>query len=217
MARLQQATDSSMLIERFVSMCRNSRAPDGDLQEDGWGIAWLDGSGKWLSRKSIRPILDDIPQPACNLPAAHILLIHARSASFSHHKHDIIFNQPFISDQFGFVFNGLIRGVRFPRPLPGKIGAQKIWNLLLELLKMYPPEEALGRLASYMDSCSREIAALNLGLCSRGKFYIFNQYTGNREYYTLHMSRTSNLSMICSEPLDGYAFAPVAPEQVVCL
>lgn len=217
MVRFQHLADSAGMIESFARMCKDSRAPDGDRQDDGWGIAWLDGAGQWLSRKSIRPIWDDIPGSSDDFPAASMVMIHARSASFDDHKNNLMFNQPFISNPFGFVFNGLIQGIRIARPIPGKVGAQKIWYLLQEFLEKFSPEEALDRLVFLLDSCSRKILALNLGLCSKQRFYIVNKYVEHQEYYSLHMIRTPDFTMVCSEPLKDYSLTPVETDRVVCL
>ena len=69
-----------------------------------------------------------------HLPPTRHLLVHARSASFAHHKGNITYSQPYVCAPYAFVFNGFLKGVRLPRRVPGAIGAEKIWSLVQEQL-----------------------------------------------------------------------------------
>ena len=144
--RSAEAFDPGPLFRAFAEMARLSRAPDGDRQADGWGAALQDPSGGWLSRKSLRPIWQD-GEALDEIPAGRIFLLHARSASFSDQKEMLEFNQPFVEGRRAFVFNGLLKGVAFPRPLEGRIGAQKIWALIRGLLGREDPADSLRLLA----------------------------------------------------------------------
>ena len=46
------------LIKDFALMCEKSRAPDGDWQGDGWGIAWQEKKS-WKLHKSLSPVWED--------------------------------------------------------------------------------------------------------------------------------------------------------------
>ncbi len=119
------------LLESFAEMAEKSRAPDGDRQADGWGIAWPDGDGGWIVRKSIRPVWEDagaFPE----IPAAAAFVVHARSASFPEQKDVLDYNQPYASEKAAFVFNGLLRGVALPFPVEGRIvGLANVFDRML--------------------------------------------------------------------------------------
>jgi len=201
------------ILERFAGMAERSRAPDGDRQADGWGAGWLDQRGNWRIRKSIRPVWED-SGAFRGIPESRVFLIHARSASFPRHKEVIAYNQPFVDDAFAFVFNGFLRGVSFPFPVKGDIGAQKIWTLLSSLMATAGPETCLARLMELLDRNTRLIQALNIGICDKNHLFASCRYIGDEPYYQLHYHKAPALSMICSEPLAGFRFSPM-PRQGV--
>lgn len=213
MARSDTLLDPGDLLESFSNMCRESRAPDGDRQEDGWGAAWLNGGNNWSISKSTRPIWED-DDGRRKVPACRVLCLHARSASFPEHRENIEFNQPFTHDRLAFVFNGLIRGVSLPRALSGRIGSQKIWSLLQSLMKTLSPPEALARLNQILEKKSRDVQALNLGLCDGTHLSVFSRSSRNAEYYRTHLCRRPGLTLISSEPLAKLPFTPLAFGQV---
>jgi len=204
------------LLQSFADMAQQSHGADGVWQGDGWGITWLDGEERWQLHKSLAPIwLDRTGFTA--LPASRLFLVHARSASFPHHKDVIDYNQPYHDEQYAFVFNGLLRGVKLPQRVAGQIGAQKIWRLLQNYLTTQPPVAALTQLHTTLVAHTQEVKALNIGLMDKNGGYTFCSFATNPDYYTLQSHRSAKLQMICSEPLAGYAFDAVAPNQVVAL
>jgi predicted glutamine amidotransferase len=216
MAAFAEPEDPGGLLARFADMCRESRSPDGDRQADGWGAAWFDESAGWTVRKSLRPIWRD----DClleTIPRAKILAVHARSASFLRHRDNLAFNQPFFEGPAAFVFNGFLRGVRLPRPVPGGIGSQKIWALLRGLLESHPPETAVRRLDSLLEASSREIQALNLGLCTPDRLIVLNRAAHPSPYYRLHASRSRGPVLVASEPLADIDFQPLPPGKVISI
>src|SRR3989344_4992469 len=128
------------LLLQFAQMAKKSRALDGDWQGDGWGVAYK--NQKWEIHKSLNPIWQD-ENTFNKFPKTDLFLVHARSASFPKDRGVIEFNQPFIYKNYAFVFNGLLRGVRLPMKVSGRIGAEKIWFLLKKYLGRYPTAEAL--------------------------------------------------------------------------
>ena len=107
------------VLESFRERCRDSR----EYQGHGWGAAWR-SSGAWSRYRSLTPIWDDDPE----LPAeVDFLVVHARSA-FRDEGIDIENNMPFYRGERVFVFNGELQGVRLR--VPGRIGAEKIFNLI---------------------------------------------------------------------------------------
>jgi len=208
-----QAAD---ILRKFAVMAEESRAPDGDLQADGWGIGWLDQGGLWHVRKSLRPIWQEIDGLA-QFPASPLSLVHARSASFPHQKGVLEYNQPYIEKSYGFVFNGLLEGVAFPFPVGGRIGSQKIWSLLSAGLGRSNPEESLMELAGNLERYSRRVQALNIGLADQRKLYAYCRYEGDGGYYQLRYLDTPDLQMVCSETLAGFDLRPVPRGRVLRL
>jgi len=190
-------------------MSKNSRAPDGDWQGDGWGMTWLNSEGVWETYKSLNPIWLDYDKFE-KLPATSHLVLHARSASFPAHKGVLAYNQPFNNHDYIFVFNGIIKGVKFNRLIPGKIGAQKIWSLLQEKLsKSINLQKALKDLSKDIYKHSQKVEALNVGLLSRTQMFAICNFMPNSaipDYHRLFYYKDDHSSIICSEPIPGYEF-----------
>ena len=211
----QTAIQPAELLQKFSAMAKNSKTFDGDWQGDGWGVSWKNENG-WSLKKSLKPIWED-EAVFTIIPASTHFLIHARSASFPHHKDIIEFNQPYIAGTYAFVFNGLLKGVALPHPVEGKIGAQKIWNILQEYLQNNSPETSLELVKEYLLKHTKFIQALNIGLSDGVNNYGLCQYGANPEYYSLHSYRSDSLSLLSSEPLEGFSFQKVENGQVVSL
>ncbi len=185
------------LLKSFSSMAKNSKSFDGDWQGDGWGIAWKKNH-TWQLFKSVSPIWEN-EKKFDEIPETTIFAVHARSASFPKHKNNIEYNQPFINGSKVFVFNGLLKGVTLPYQTTGKIGAQKIWNLLQAELKNHRPNIALNNIKKLLIKYTKKIQALNIGLVDLDEIYSLNYYTKYPDYYKLHYYKDSYLEMICSE------------------
>ena len=193
--------DMRPFVEQFARMCQHSTGLHGEgWQGDGWGVAWQDDHATWQVQHSVAPIWTET-DAVQHLPPTHHLLVHARSASFAHHKGIIAYSQPYVCAPYAFVFNGFLRGVRLPRRVPGAIGAEKIWWLVQEQLAQgVLPQQALEIVYAALACHSRDIQACNMGL-SDGRTYAF--YNGNphdQAYYHLHQARQGALHMVCSEP-----------------
>lgn len=202
------------LLEEFASLARNSKALNGDWQGDGWGVSWLSEDRGWQSRKSILPIWEE-PGSYSDIPESRFVLVHARSSSFKEQVGEIAFNQPFLEGDYAFVFNGFIQGVSLPIPANGRIGSQKIWNLLAGMLERSAPAVSLLSLKELLLENCRHVQALNIGLCDSSRIFAFSHYTENPGYYTLHAHSSTCLWMISSEPLGGYRFSPIPPGRIV--
>ena len=216
LAKAPHPISGEEVFHQFAAMAKQSRAPDGDWQGDGWGAAWLDPDQKWEVMKSLRPIWEDADS-LIRISESTLFLVHARSASFSNHKGLLEYNQPYVDESFGFVFNGLIKGVSFTFPVAGDIGAQKIWSLLTGFMSRFDPEESLTSLSQALEKCSRRIHALNIGLCDKKNIYAFCRFLEDPGYYHLQYFDSPSLKMICSEPLPGYAFRPLPLGRVFVL
>lgn len=202
------------ILLKFSKMAQKSKALDGDWQGDGWGVCWLSDDKAWKLKKSIRPIWED-QKFFQVLPESRLICAHARSASFPHHKGNVDYNQPFICDSYAFVFNGLLKRVSFPVPVAGEIGSQKIWNILLELLKNFSPHKSLVMLNALLEQKSHSIQALNIGLCDRTNLFAFCRYRSNLDYYQLQFYASPTLKILSSAPLEGFNFQPVMPGEVL--
>jgi predicted glutamine amidotransferase len=206
----------TQLARQFAAMCKKSRTIDGDWQGDGWGAAWLDDSRQWQEYKSLKPIWEDLAN-LNKLPASNHLMLHARSASFAHQKGVLEYNQPYLNNNYGFVFNGLISGVKMPTPVAGKIGAQKIFNLILTTAAADPPTKALSAVHQLIKKHSQAIRGFNLGLSDKSKFYVLSDYAGNQEYFQLKSYNDNYLHLVCSEPIGAYAWKNMTKNKVYAL
>jgi len=166
--------------------------------------------------KSLRPIWQD-GEALDEIPAGRIFLLHARSASFPDQKEILEFNQPFVEGRRAFVFNGLLKGVAFPRPLEGRIGAQKIWSLLKPDAAPGPIDEVLSAAVREIASHSREVAALNIGLVEDEKIAVYAYGADVLPYYHLWTAERDGRTIVCSEPLPGWPFRRLPPGTVIAL
>ena len=199
------------IIKAFSKMAKKSKAFDGDWQGDGWGISWLENNN-WKSHKSIKPIWEDDIKDTIISPT-RIFLIHARSASFPQHKNNKEYNQPFFDSNNSFVFNGLIRGASLQ--LSGAIGSQKIWSLVQKKLLTMSPKNALKDALTALIKNSRVVQALNIGIADKKYIYALCYYSNHKDYYSLHYSKTADVSIISSEPIDGFHFTPLLKGEMV--
>ncbi len=210
------AFDPGPLFRAFAEMARLSRAPDGDRQADGWGAAMQNANGEWRTMRSLRPIWQD-GEALDAVPSGRIFLLHARSASFPDQKEMLEFNQPFVEGRRAFVFNGLLKGVAFPRPLEGRIGAQKIWSLLKPGADTGPLDGVLETAVREIASHSREIAALNIGLVEDERIAVYAHGADVLPYYHLWTAERDGRTIVCSEPLPGLPFRRLPAGSVVAL
>jgi predicted glutamine amidotransferase len=216
MVRADKPVDPRPFLESFADLARRTPALDGDGQGDGWGAAWREGSA-WRIFKSERPIWEDRAAFE-GFPAADAFCIHARSASFSHQKNRIDLNQPYVDGSFAYVFNGFLEGVKPSIPMPGEIGAQKIWSWLKNSLSgraAAAPGDALDDLAAFLGGHARKIHGLNIGLCDGRRLYALTRFDADENYYRLRGFRSPGLSMVCSGPLPGWDFEPLPPGRAI--
>ena len=215
LARSHEPLDIQSLLSEFALMCESSRAPDGDRQGDGWGIAWKEENG-WQIKKSLSPIWEEQDR-FTNIPPTRLLAIHARSAGFPQHKGNIEFNQPYINEGWCFVFNGMLRGVSIPRKLSGAIGAQRIFSFLQEETAHATGDQALETLDRTFLAHTRRIDGMNVGLVKDDRLYALCEYADNEEYFSLRYYQDPHLAMICSASLPGFLWQKMKKGQVISL
>ncbi len=201
---------------KFSEACKKSRTPDGDWQGDGWGISYLGSKNEWIVYKSINPIWEE-EEEFKKIPESKFFLVHARSSSFESHRNFLEYNQPFVSGKYSFVFNGFIKGISLPFKIKGEIGSQKIWNLLLELLEGESPEKSLYILKEIILKNSKNVQALNIGLCDGKNLYGLCYYEFHPDYYSLFYNKNHSISMVSSERISGFDFRRFSPGEVVII
>ncbi len=199
-ARFTEETEISSYLHAFSVMAKDSRTSNGDRQGDGWGISFRTENSEFKTYKSLLPIWED-QEAFTTIPRAKIFLIHARSASFPNQVGNLNYNQPFIDDDIGFVFNGAITGVNTPLQLNGTIGSQKIFFLARQYLLDYPEELVLQKVYEHIRSHSNKIIGMNICMSIGNNLHILCSYTIDSEYYTLHYKLINNATFICSQPL----------------
>jgi predicted glutamine amidotransferase len=212
LASSEEKMNPKQLLETFAQACEKSIAPNGDLQEDGWGVAWLDKNNKWHSKKSLHPIWKDTDSFS-SVPETRLLVVHARSATFPKEKGEITYNQPYISGNYCFVFNGALKGVTLTRPIPGKIGAQKIWWLLKEALERNSVADSLNKLKNFLEMHSREVTALNVGIATPDVIAAMCNYAKHPDYYSLNYA-DNGVKIICSEEIQGFNFNKIKKNEL---
>jgi len=215
LAESEKPFEPQELVHAFAGMSEKSKAYDGDWQGDGSGIAWFQ-NGNWEVATSIEPFWESLERFSAVPETTHVVM-HARSASFEKHKGVLEYNQPYISGKYAFVFNGLLKGVSFPYPLEGTIGAQKIWSLLQRYLEEHSPIDAIQKSVEMLNKHTKRIQALNIGLSDGEQVYSYTQFDDHEDYYNLQVSRSEDMNMVCSEGLEGFSFEKAKPEQVFLL
>lgn len=204
------------LLADFARMCQASRTPEGDWQGDGWGMAWQK-KGRWQLNKSLKPIWQD-QDSFRQFSPTNLFLVHARSASFTDQKGILEYNQPYTDGNLAFVFNGLIRGVKFNSPVPGKIGAQKIlWLLKNQLKDSFSLRSVLKNLHQLLLDSSTSLRGLNVGFIQGNTVAALCAYNENPDYFTLYYFKNQNLSIICSQPIGNYQYSKMQPGEIIKL
>ena len=212
LSKSTEKQETTQLLESFANMAQKSKAYDGDWQGDGWGASWWN-EGKWEQYVSLKPVWEDRTIFSF-IPSTNLLVLHARSASFSKDKESIGYNQPFVKGKYAFVFNGLLKGVSIPYSLEGSIGSQKIWSLVQKYLVNDSPKIALEKTVRELNKHTRSIQALNIGLSDGKNIYAYTQYAMHPEYYHLGHSTSKEMTLVVSEQIEGYGFETIKQSQV---
>lgn len=182
-------------------MCEGSHSPDGDWQGDGWGIAIK--AQKWEVYTSLLPIWED-RERFTTFSEATMFVVHARSTGFPEHKGVLAYNQPYVSGQLAYVFNGMIRGVSFPMKLDGIIGAQKIFSLISGCVQDKAADQILPYVRELIRTNARKVEGMNIGLVLGDMLYALCDYENNPDYFSLRYYADEKFAMICSEPIGSY-------------
>ena len=200
------------LLKSFALVCQKSIAPDGELQKDGYGVAWNNGKF-WQIKKSLTPIWENLDLFG-KIPETDLFVAHARSASFVKDKNDIDFNQPFIDGAVCFVFNGMIRKVNLNLLLEGEIGSQKLFSLIKLHLKNYEISLALQKAKEFILNKAQIIEGMNIGLITRENICLVSHFTKNENYYSLYYSQNPEFTIVCSQKFGSYSWKKVDENEI---
>lgn len=175
-------------LKKFAEICETSK----EYQGHGWGMAYL-VDGQWKYYKNINPIWE------CDFKdfgKTQRLVVHARSA-FQDKDIFIENNMPFYDDNYVFVFNGELRGVRINAE--GRIGAEKIFNFIKRFDKGNI-SEAFEKGTGIIKKQTDYIRAMNIILLSKNKTNVYSYFNEDDNYFTMHKKETENSLIICSAP-----------------
>ncbi len=194
------------LLNDFAEMCKNSK----NYQGDGWGIMYRQGD-ELILKRSLNPIWEDTP--SINIPETDFLLVHARWAHGTWTKGDVENNQPFHKNDSLFVFNGNLKRVKIQ--IPGRIGAEKILNLILRESAKSDTEQGISHAVQIMKDNAQLIKAINFLLLQNNTCYIHSYYTIDPEYFDLRLWEGEGEWFITSYPIDDRVYQIIPSDQVM--
>lgn len=183
--------DSKVHLKKFADISKKSK----EFQGHGWGCTYLK-DGKWEYYKNVNPIWDDDFK---KFPSTTRLIAHARSA-FKDEGIVVENNMPFYDENFVFIFNGELRGVKIKEE--GRIGAEKIFNYIKRFYKG-STKDALGKGAEIINKKTSYIRAMNIILSDKSASYIYSLFNEDENYFTMHIKNEEELVVVCSEPFIG--------------
>ena len=174
-------------LTKFASIAKNSK----EYQGHGWGCSYL-VNNVWTHYRNINPIWDDDINQFGNTTR---LIVHARSAF---EDKDIVVenNMPFYDDNYVFIFNGELRGVKIKAD--GRIGAEKIFNFIKRFDKD-GMETALPKGVEVIDKRSSYIRAMNIIIAEKDKVHYSSLFNEDEKYFQMHYKQNNEELIICSE------------------
>jgi len=179
------------VLKKFAKISRNSK----EYQGHGWGCAWKNTAGNWKYYKNLKPIwTDNLNQ----FDKTTFFIAHARSA-FEDRNIIIENNMPFYDNNYIFIFNGELRGVKIREQ--GRIGAEKIFNYIKRFDKGNM-QEALEKATQFIKKRTTYIKALNIIITDREKLFIYTNFNENEDYFQMWQKQENNTVIICSDPLE---------------
>jgi predicted glutamine amidotransferase len=178
-------------LTRFAEVSRNSR----EYQGHGWGCAFTE-NGSWKYYHNVNPIWED---DFSSFGSSSRLMVHARSA-FKDEGIAVENNMPFNDDNYVFIFNGELRGVKIREE--GRIGAEKIFNYI-KRFDRGDAEEMMRRGTGAIIKRSNYVRAMNIIFSARNSSYVFSLFNEDPDYFTMYSWRDSESVIICSDKLSG--------------
>jgi predicted glutamine amidotransferase len=171
----------------FSEICQNSK----EYQGHGWGCSYL-ADNKWTHYKNITPIWED---DFSKFKRTKRLIVHARSA-FQDKDIAVENNMPFYDDNYIFVFNGELNGVKIKSE--GRIGAEKIFNFI-KRFNNGDMNSALEKSVKIINKRSKYVRAMNIFIADKESVYVSSTYNEDPDYFGMHYKKTDNELIICSE------------------
>jgi len=206
-------------LEDFSLMCKQSKTIEGDWQGDGWGMAWRSNSAEWQTYHSLNPIWEELDILLNLGQYAHQVVVHARSASFADYKDDVSVNQPYLSEDKSrvFAFNGVAYKVKLKRRLEGKIGAQKIFNLVNQESKRIGNGNALASSFNLVKENCEQIKGFNCVLLNNNNLSVVSDYTVPGDYFKLYKTNLNGKIVVCSQQIGNYPWQLIPKSQIIDL
>ncbi len=178
-------------LKQFASIAKNSK----EFQGHGWGCSFI-LDDEWVHYKNIKPVWED---DLSRFGKTTRLIAHARSA-FKDRDIAVENNMPFYNEEYVFIFNGELRGVKIKEE--GRIGAEKIFNFIMRFYQG-DMEEALSKAVDQIKLRTSYVRAMNIIIADQDYVFVSANHNEDPEYFTMHMKMTEESMIICSEPYPG--------------
>lgn len=179
-------------LNKFAEVCKLSK----EFQGHGWGCAYLDNENNWQYYKNINPIWED---DFSNFPKSIRLIVHARSA-FEDKDIFIENNMPFYDNNFIFIFNGELRGVKINAE--GRIGAEKIFNFI-KRFHNDDMKSAMEKSINIIVNRSKYIRAMNIIIIDKINGYVSSLFNEDQDYFQMSYKKLNDELIICSQNYIG--------------
>lgn len=179
-------------LEKFAEVCKSSK----EFQGHGWGCSYLNEENDWQIYKNINPIWED---DFSKFNMTKRLVVHARSA-FEDKDIFIENNMPFYDENFIFIFNGELRGVKINSD--GRIGAEKIFNFIKRFHNS-DMKKAIEKGTEIIVKKSNSIRAMNIIIADKEKAYVSSLFNVEKDYFQMSYKKTNNELIICSQNYIG--------------
>jgi len=178
-------------LEKFAQVAKTSK----EFQGHGWGCSFII-EDEWVHYKNIKPVWED---DLSRFGKSTRLIAHARSAF---QDKDIVVenNMPFFNDEYVFIFNGELRGVKIKEE--GRIGAEKIFNFIMRFYQG-DMEEALAKAVDQIKVRTKYMRAMNIIIADQDYVFVSANHNEDPDYFTMHMKMTEESMIICSQPYPG--------------
>lgn len=195
-------------LKEFADICEKSLTPDNDRQKDGWGIFTLE-----QYYKSIKPIWTE-KFLFDKFLSSKLLVVHSRSAHSN--ENDIELNQPYVDQGLVFIFNGLLKNVKIK--IDGKIGAQKLFNLIKKIYQENN-NDYWKKFFKYVIDNTEFIVGMNIILLDLNlkKLNLISVFNKHPDYFTLRLYQDENLIIVCSQPLSKFNFQKLPSETILSI
>lgn len=178
-------------LKKFAEVAKNSK----EFQGHGWGCSFI-LEDEWVHYKNIKPVWED---DLTRFGKSTRLIAHARSA-FKDKDIVVENNMPFYNEEFVFIFNGELRGVKIKED--GRIGAEKIFNFIMRFYHG-DMEEALAKAVEQIKLRTSYVRAMNIIIADQDYVFVSSNHSEDPDYFTMHMKMTEESMIICSQPYPG--------------